>query len=286
MKPNLRIPTHIRDTMKDLRVPLLTLVLLFVLLAILYFADLFSGDWDTDMFGNLSTELAGVLLTFLLLESYINHRDRKLADHRRQIALRALSLALRRHLGTLFTMFKATSIKAPCDPQRQVNPRDFFDETFYGTIVYLNFSAKAPVIPEMSWGQYLASQFEDFTKRLERVLEVFGSGLFPGDLDLLERLVNSPYARFLTMMHLSIPQTGTSAMMLSVEDGGAITFVSPKSKEDFKRDKKAYHEALVELIDIVNTSIRDTDQEPIKVVQHWEQHVAPAVGSAHVSIVQ
>ena len=50
-----------------------------------------------------------------------------------------------------------------------------------------------------------------------------------GELDLLELLVNSPYARMFTM-NSSIPLTGASAMMLlSIEDGGSITFVSTKS---------------------------------------------------------
>ena len=58
------VPAHIRETLKDLRVPLVILVVLFVLSVLLYFADLSPGGWDTDMFGNLATELAGVLLTF------------------------------------------------------------------------------------------------------------------------------------------------------------------------------------------------------------------------------
>jgi len=280
------VPVHIRETLKDLHVPLVILVALFVLSVLLYFTDLFPGGWDTDMFGNLATELAGVLLTFFLLGLYISHRERRLTDHRRRIALRSLSLALRRHVGTLFNMFKATSTEAPDDPQRQVEPKGFFDERFYNTIVYLDFSAKAPAIPEMGWGQYLFLQFEDFANRLERVLEIFGVGLFPDDLDLLERLINSHYARALTMWGSSIPRTGASAMMLSIEDGGSTTFVSTKRKESFYRDMRTYHEVLVELIDLVNDSLRDTDQEPIMVVQHWEQHVAPVAGSARVSIMR
>ena len=280
------VPVHIRETLKDLRVPLVILVVLFALSVLLYFADLFPGGWDTDIFGNLATELAGVLLTFFLLGLYISHRERRLADHRRRIALRSLSLALRRHVGTLFSMFKATSSEAPDNPQRQVEPKGFFDEKFYNTIVYLDFSVKAPAIPEMSWGKYLALNFEDFTNRLERALDIFGVGLFPGDLDLLELLVNSPYARMFTM-NSSIPLTGDSAMMLlSIEDGGSITFVSTKSKEYFDRSMRVYHEALMKLIDIVNESLRDTDQESIMVVQHWEEHVAPVVGSARGKIMQ
>lgn len=221
-----------------------------------------------------------------LLGLYISHRERRLADYRRRIALRSLSLALRRHVGTLFSMFKATSSEAPDNSQRQVKPKGFFDEKFYNTIVYLDFSVKAPAIPEMSWGKYLALNFEDFTNRLERALDIFGVGLFPGDLDLLELLVNSPYARMFTM-NSSIPLTGDSAMMLlSIEDGGSITFVSTKSKEYFDRSMRVYHEALMKLIDIVNESLRDTDQESIMVVQHWEEHVAPVVGSARGKIMQ
>jgi hypothetical protein len=280
------VPVHIRETLKDLRVPLVILVVLFVLSGLLYFKDLFPGGWDTDIFGNLATELAGVLLTFFLLGLYISHRERRLTDHRRRIALRSLSLALRRIVGTLFSLFKAKSTEAQNDPQRQVEPKVFFDARFYDTIVNLDFSAKAPVIPEMSWGKYLALNFEDFTNRLERALDIFGVGLFPGDLDLLELLVNSPYARMFTM-NSSIPLTGASAMMLlSIEDGGSVTFVSTKSKEYVDRSMRVYHEALMKLIDIVNESLRDTDQESIMVVQHWEQHVAPAVGSARGKIIQ
>jgi hypothetical protein len=262
---------------------------LFVLFAIslsLFFADIFEGEWDRILFGNLAMTLAGVLFTFILLESYIRHRDRKLADHRRRIALRSLSLALRRHLGTLFNMFKATSTEAPNNPRRQVEPKSFFDETFYNTIIYLDFAAKAPVVPSMHWGQYLSLEFEDFTKRLESAVDKFGAGLFPSDLDLVEQLVNSPYAGMLIVRCSTSLPSGTSAMMLSVEDGGSITFTSTKVKEDFYRSMRAYHEALIELIGLLNESRRATDQEPIMVVQHWEQQQAPAVGSARISIVR
>lgn len=268
-----------------MRVPLLALLFLFVLSLFFYFKDIFSNDWKV-LFGNLATGLAGALLTFLLLESYIRHREKKLADHRRRIALRSLSLALRRHLGTLFDMFKATSTEAPDNPQRQVKPKIFFNETFYNTIVYLDFAAKAPAFPEMSWGQYLNLGFKDFIDRLESAVDKFGAGLFPGDLDLVEQLVNSRYAGMLTTRLPPSLLDGPAAMLLSVEDGGSIKYVSTKAKEYVDREMRAYHDALIELIGLVNEALLETDQETIMVVQHWEQTSAPAVGSANVRIVR
>jgi hypothetical protein len=183
-------------------------------------------------------------------------------------------------------MFKATSTNAPDNPQRQVAPNYFFDETFYNNIVYLDFAAKAPVTSEMSWGQYLSLEFEDFKNRLESSVDKFGLGFSPNDLDIVEQLINSRYAGMLNMRGSSISLGGTSAMMLSIEDGGSITFVSSKAKESFYRDMRAYHEVLIDLVDLINESLRATDQELIMVVQHWEQHVAPAVGSARFGIVQ
>jgi hypothetical protein len=124
------VPVHIRETLRDLCVPLLVLVGLFVLSILIYYEYLFRGCCDTNIFGNLVAEFAGILIAFFSLGLYISHRERRLADHRRRIALRSLSLALRRHVGTLFSMFKATSTEVPVAPQRQVEPKDFFDDRF------------------------------------------------------------------------------------------------------------------------------------------------------------
>ena len=279
------IPDHLRDTLRDMRFPLLALLCLFVVSLFFYFTDIFSHNCKT-LFGNLATGLACALITFLLLESYIRHRENKAADHRRRIALRSLSLALRRHLGTLFNMFKATSTEVSDNPQRQVAAKNFFNERFYSTIIYLDFAAAAPVIPEMCWGKYLSSEFKDFTNRLESAVNKFGAGLFPGDLDLVEKLINSPYAGMLITLGGSLSlSNGPSALMLSVEDGGSIEFISTEAKEYAYRNMRAYHKALIELIELLNESLFAKDQEQIMVVQHWERSHAPAIGSARINIV-
>ena len=110
MLESLKIPDHIVETLKEFRVPLLALTALLILFATLYFVNPVSGEWDTDIFGGLAVEIGGVIVTFLLLVSYISHREKRLSHHRRQVALRSLSIALRRHLSAIFDMFKATSI--------------------------------------------------------------------------------------------------------------------------------------------------------------------------------
>jgi hypothetical protein len=278
------IPAHIREAIRDLRGPLFVLVSLIVVFILLYVGNFFSGDWDTDVFGNLATELVGVFITFLLLESYISHREKKLSDHRRKIALRSMSMLLSSHLGTIFTMFKATSIESPSEPVRYTEVCKFFDDKFLNTIIYLDFSAKAPVIPSMTWGEYLVMQFKQFHERLENAADKFGAGLTPEDVDLIEQLINSTYARML-MSNFGVRfGHGKLAMLLDVERGGSINFASVTSQNEFYGSIRSYHQALCELVLRVNEVIKYMGKEPIRVIEAWGDHHSPGTGSARCKV--
>lgn len=273
-------PIHFLETLKEFRKPLLYLTALLILCGIIYLTDPFSGNWDTDIFGGLATELGGVIVTVLLLESYISQRDKKLSYHRRQVALRSLSIALRRHLSTLFNIFKATSVKAPAESFRLTEVSQFFGDTFLSRIQYLDFAAKAPVIPQMTWAEYLAWQFKDFSDRLENTADKFGLGLTPDDIDLIERLINNPYANSLKNRSLSFLNGESAPLLLSIEKGGVINFVSDKSRNSFYRDLNDYHAALVDLTNSVNQVLRESGKDLIQVVEQWGDHVSPKIGSA------
>lgn len=271
---------HFVESLKEFRVPLLSLTALLIIFGILYFINPFSGDWDSDIFGGLATEIGGVIVTFLLLESYISHREKRLSYHRRQVALRSLSIALRRHLGDVFAMFKATSLEAPTEPFLLTEVSQFFGDTFLSRIQYLDFAAKAPVIPQMTWVEYLALQFKDFSDRLENTADKFGLGLTPDDMDLIERLVNNSYANSLKNRSLSFRDGESAPLLLSIEKGGVINFVSDKSRDSFYHDMNDYHVALVDLTNTVNHVLRESGKEVIQVVEQWGDHVSPKIGSA------
>ncbi len=273
-------PIHFLGTLKEFRGPLLSLTALLILFVILYFTDPFSGDWDSDIFGGLATELGGVIITFLLLESYISHREKRLSYHRRQVALRSLSIALRRHLGAVFNMFKATSVKAPAESFRLTEVSQFFGDTFLSRIQYLDFAAKAPCIPQMTWAEYLDWQFKDFSDRLENTADKFGLGLTPDDIDLIERLINNAYVNSLKNRSFSFRNGESAPLLLSVEKGGVINFVSDKSRNLFYRDLNDYHVALVDLTNRVNQVLRESGKDLIQVVEEWGDHVSPKIGSA------
>ena len=250
MPPSLKVPNHIVETLKEFRVPL------------------------------LATELGGVIVTFLLLESYISYREKKLSLHRRQVALRSLSIALRRHLSAIFDMFKATSAEAPTELFRLTEASQFFGDLFFSRIQYLDFAAKAPVIPPMTWADYLAWKFNDFSDHLENTADKFGLGLTPDDMDLIERLINNSYANQLKNRSFSFRNGESAPFLLSVEKGGIINFASEKSRDSFYQDLYDYHSALVDLVDRVNQVLQASGKDSIVVVEGWGDHVSPQIGSA------
>lgn len=278
------IPPHIREAISDLRGPFIGMVFLIGIFIFLYVANFFNGDWDTDMFGNLATELVGVFVTFLLLESYISHREKKLSEHRRKIALRSMSTLLRSHLGTVFGMFKAASIESPSELVRHTEVCKFFDDKFFNTIIYLDFSAKAPVIPSMTWGEYLEMEFKKFHDRLENAADKFGAGLTPEDVDLIEQLINSTYARMLMSSFGTRLGHGKLALLLDVKRGGSINFASENSQNEFYESMKSYHKALCELVLRVNEVIKYMGKEPIRVIEAWGDHHSPKTGSARCKV--
>lgn len=278
----MKIPEHIKESVREFKTPLTILLIVFSVFVVLYSGDFFSGEWDTDIFGGLATEIAGVLLTFILLESYITHRDKKQFEHKRQIALRSLSMALRHHFGTTFNMLKESSLKAGKASHTLTKPNDFFNDNFYNTISYLDFSAKAPVTSNISWGQYLAADFKDFFKRLENSIDKYGAGLTPIDLDLLETLISSSYPSFLISV-ASLPQGANPAMLLSKSRGGGITFMSDDIEDSFNNEIKKYYCTLVELTNIVNKTLTSIDRDSVVVVEEWGSHVSPQIGAARVT---
>ncbi len=276
------IPKHIKESFSDLKWPLITLLIILIVFVILYFGNYFDGEWDSDIFGGLVTEVAGVFLTFLLLESYINYRDRKQFEHRRQVALRSLSIALRRHFGTLFSMFKAASPNTASGDHTLTKPDVFFNKNYLDTIAHLDFSVKAPTTSGISWAQYLTMSFKDFSERLENTIDKYGLGLTPSDLDILETLVNSQYSMFIISIGTHYAPRGPSPMLLSTLKGGSTTFTSDESEKSFKKEIINYHEGLVELASIVNEVLETIDRDLIVVVEEWGSHVAPQIGEARI----
>lgn len=274
-----KVPEHLLDAYRELRVPLISIFLIIVLLAAFYIGDFFKGDWDSDIFGNLATEFAGVLITFLLLESVIRHRDqRQLAEHRK-IALRNLSIPISRHVGTLFSMYKSTIEKFPDEEWKTTELCKFFNDDFFESIVHLDFSIKAPVYGDLSWGQYLASQFNEFSERLESAVDKYGGGLLPPDLDLIEQIVNSQYARYLISIGQTIPPANSSAMLLSSKHGGAVQYGTEADEKSFQDSLKNYHKLLISLTDRVNNVLEESGRKPIVVHAHWKTNVGPSIGS-------
>lgn len=280
----MKIPEHIRESIEEFKTPLIILSIIFSAIVILYFGNFFTGGWDEDIFGGLLTEIVGVFLTFLLLESYINHRDKKQFEHKRQIALRSLSIAIRRHFGTIFNMFKASSIKDGKSTHKLTNPNNFINEEFYNTISYLDFSAKAPVTGNITWAQYLAGNFKEFSEKLENSIDKYGSGFTPNDLDMLETLVSSSYASFLISMGNSPSHQANSAMLLNSNNGGGLSFLSDEGEKRFNSEIKKHHETLVALTDAVNEILTSIDRDKIVVIEEWGSHVSPQIGSARVTI--
>lgn len=189
---------------------------------------------------------------------------------------------MRRHFGTLFNMYKAASPKTTTAERALTDPSNFFNESYYNTIAHLDFSSEAPVTSRITWAQFLAMDFKDFSERLENTIDKYGTGLTPSDLDLLETLVNSQYSIFIISIGSHYTSRGPAAMLLSSLKGGGITFVSEEGESDFTQQIIIYHETLVKLTTVVNEVLKTIDRDLIVVVEEWGNHVAPQIGTARV----
>lgn len=249
----------------------LTLALLTLFLIILGLGNPFGNEISRSFYFGLSTELTGAILIIFLVDRIIARNQEEETTRRRTIALRGLRFALRQHLALLVAMFKASVSKQPERDYR--TPSDLFDDYYVEQVGFLDFAKKAPVLPDMRWYEYLASECGRFKEQVNLTLTKFSTDIDPDLLDVLEELVNSPFLSFI----IQAPAINVIDQRLGfARSQNLFMGLGPIVKD--------YVNAFSKLLELYNANVADMDRVSLP-PGIWRNDVAPKLGDSRVALI-
>lgn len=187
---------------KELRIPLL--ILGIIILVLLYFVQ-WNVVTETDFLVNLATEIIGIFITILFIDSILNFHEKLKQRKIKRVALKQLKFPLKYQLDLFAAMFKA-AIEAK--PTKYENYNDLFNaETYYKEISHLDLTKESYFPLPQKWARSIYDQCAEFNKYLEKTLDRYLFYLDSDTIELIEKLVNSQFINrvswtsFLEMEH-------------------------------------------------------------------------------------
>jgi hypothetical protein len=246
------------------------------------FSAVLSEGWRA-LFLNLGTEIVGILLTVVLIDSVVRRMEAFNQEQYRRIALQQLRIPLTNHLQLLSDMYKASVERKP---DREISSLgDLFSEDYFEEITYFNAMGPSPsapladpssvasgnMPPPIPWYQYLSTEVTQFKEDVERVVDKYAMHLDPETLDLWEQLAKSPLV--FTVDHL--PMSVKTAQMMG-HQGAQNPFMA---EEDVPWVRK-HTDVFSRIVDIYNKEAPDDRKVLVRNNRIWSDSFAPAVGSA------
>ncbi|MCM1988033.1 hypothetical protein [Methanococcoides seepicolus] len=187
---------------KELQIPVAILLLFAMVLVYLYLAPPNGLNWTKDVTLNLFTEIIGILLTVILINSILDFNEKRERDKIRKIAYRRLKKPFERHLRLFKSMCEASIDTKPnksygCDS-------GLFDEAFYSQMALFDFSNEAPVYPSRLWATYICGECKRFDSSLNQVLDRYSLYLDSDTIKLIELLIGTQFMWFMCEIPLML----------------------------------------------------------------------------------
>lgn len=249
----------------------LPLVILAILTGVsfLLFAVTEPASWLSNLTLSLGSAFLSIVVTVLLIDSYLSMKDAQDRLKTQQACLRSLRIPLVRLSGVLFHMVKATSEHREEDGERNV--AEFLRKIDARRITLLDLAQPAPVTPRRTWENYIIEAFSGFTRSLEAFVEKYAVHLNAHTIDVCEKLVGHPLLDLMShvptlrsiqreerLPDLVFPLLGIAAM--ETEGDSALN---------------DYLGKLRELVDLVGS---ESGGDALTHHQYWRDDVEPVVG--------
>ena len=261
----------------SLRTSYLLLVVLVLVFSVLSF--IYEGLWLGVYLSNIAAGLVGSLIIILLVDKIIERNRESERVRIVRIALKRLATPLMLHVRLLAGIYKASTKSKPASLPTTFD--DLFNDEYYNEISFLDFSKKAPVIPERDWFTFLHDEMKSLREKMEQIIDTYAVFLDFALLDILERVANSAFLSYV------IQSKGTPE--IDRRYGWKRIYTMFRGVERLLRDHISY---MKELIDYFNSESEPYNSiySPIpltNIIQDvWRNDVAPQWGSSRVDTTQ
>lgn len=250
----------------------LPLVILALLTGVSFslFAVAEPASWLSNLTLSLGSAFLSIVVTVLLIDSYVSAKDAQDRSKTQQACLRSLRIPVVRLSGVLFHMVKATSERREEDGERSV--ADFLREIDARRIALLDAAQPAPVTPRRTWENYIIEAFSGFTRSLEDFVGKYSVHLSAHTIDVCEKLVGHPL--LILMSH------APTLRSIQREEGWPdlvfplLAIAATETEGDSTLND--YLAKLRELVDLVGSV---SGGGALTQHQYWRDDVEPAVGS-------
>lgn len=243
---------------------LIVLVLVFSVLSFVY-----EGLWLGAYLSNIAAGLVGSLIIIFLVDKIIERNRETERVRIVRIALKRLSIPLINHMRLLCSIYKASTRSKPASLPTTFD--DLFSDKYYNEISFLDFSKKAPVIPERDWFTYMHNMMTSFKKKTEEIIDTYAVFLDVALLDILERVANSSILSYVIQSR-DTPQIDRKHKWRRV-------YTMFKGVERLLREHISYMKELIEYFN----SKSDSPIQLTNIIQDiWRDDVAPKWGSGRV----
>jgi len=175
----------------SLRKSYLLLIALAIIFSGLSLWSIYKNEWFSAYLSNIASGIIGSLIIIFLIDQIIarNRENERLRVVR--IALKRLRLPILWHMTLLCKIYKASAQTKPTPLPTTFE--DTFKDNYYREIAFLDFTKKAPVVPEIDWFNYLYLEMKSFKEKIEQVVDAYASFLDVTLIDMLEKIANSSF---------------------------------------------------------------------------------------------
>ena len=157
-------------------------------------------------------------------------------------------------------------------PEREISTLDgLLGEDFAEQVRHLDLSKRGPVVPPMSWGDYLHHETQRFKDALERVVGGYAASLGPDTVEIVEQLIAS---RFISLLE----QIPTMQAVRAPQFRGWPD-ASLYGMEDMIR---RYTDAFSALAQTYNEVAPEGQRLAIREQRLWSSNSNPQIGSARI----
>lgn len=233
------------------------------------FCFIYKDEWVGAYLSNIAGGLFGSLLLIFLVDKII---ERNRENERRQnvkIALGRLRFPIKDHMSLLCDIYKAATQSKP-----RSLPTTFegtFTDDYYREISLLDFTKDAGWALKTDWFTRLDLETKILKDKLEQVIEAYAIFLDVALKNILERIINSSFVRF-------VPQI---RMLLKIDRQHQFKRAYYTMFAGMENDVKEHVSNMLELIKYFNAH---ADPPPIQLIQgQWSDLSSPTWGSGRFS---
>lgn len=237
---------------------------------------------------NLATEIMGILLTVLLIDSVIRGREERERKRYRSVPLQRLHQPLSNHLDLLCSMYKAAVREKPNYTSWCLE--DLLTEDYKNQLSHLDLLKPGPSVriiqdfpPQrepIPWFQHLHEQGKGFRENLERVVEKYAMQLDSETAGLIENLIHSPFMYRIVDHGPSIARSYQSFANWQGATHAPLTILSLPGDTSVLEHTRAF----VQLVCICNEIEPEDRKIRISESTAWWDNVSPSVGSARAPV--